>query len=144
MRAGLTIVVFVASLAGSACGGDSRAAGASATPKGDEHAPRLDVRDSGSMSNTAADPMSDRAITARVQARFLADEMVRGESINVETKDRVVTLKGTVNSKEAFEQAVRAAEAVDGVKSVINELKWNATLKHDGEHHQDDASGARK
>ncbi len=71
----------------------------------------------------AGDTMSDAAVTAAVKSKFLADKEVGGLKIDVDTKDNVVTLTGTVSSTAEKTEAVRIARATDGVKSVRDNLK---------------------
>lgn len=65
----------------------------------------------------------DGAITTAVQARFYSDEQVRGRNISVVTQDKVVTLRGTVDSEAARDRAVSIARNVEGVTNVNNELQ---------------------
>ncbi|MES2733244.1 MAG: BON domain-containing protein [Bacteroidota bacterium] len=60
----------------------------------------------------------DAALTTSVQAKVSALDA----GINVETKDGVVTLAGTVASESTISQAEQAAKEVEGVKSVTNSL----------------------
>jgi osmotically-inducible protein OsmY len=70
-----------------------------------------------------ADATGDAAVTAAVKTKFLADTTVRGLKIDVDTKDNVVTLTGTVGSAAEKAEAVRIARATSGVKSVRDNLK---------------------
>ncbi len=70
-----------------------------------------------------ADATGDAAVTAAVKSKFLADKTVGGLNINVDTKDNVVTLTGTVESASEKAEAVRIARATAGVKSVRDNLK---------------------
>ncbi|MEO3992262.1 molecular chaperone OsmY [Pseudocitrobacter cyperus] len=65
----------------------------------------------------------DAATTSEVKAKLLADDIVPSRKVKVETTDGVVTLTGTVESKAQVERAESIAKAVDGVKSVENDLK---------------------
>ena len=65
----------------------------------------------------------DAATTSEVKAKLLADDIVPSRKVKVETTDGVVTLTGTVESKAQVERAERLAKAMDGVKSVENDLK---------------------
>lgn len=64
----------------------------------------------------------DAAITAAVKSKLAADATLAASVINVETKDGVVTLGGTVNSAADVSKAATLAQSVDGVKSVTNNL----------------------
>ncbi|MGK3226105.1 molecular chaperone OsmY [Enterobacter soli] len=82
---------------------------------------KLHVRDSknGSMQGYAG----DAATTSEIKAKLLADDVVPSRKVKVETTDGVVQLSGTVDSPAQVERAEAIAKAVDGVKSVKNDLK---------------------
>lgn len=65
----------------------------------------------------------DTATTSEVKAKLLADDIVPSRKVKVETNDGVVQLSGTVDSQAQIERAESIAKAVDGVKSVKNDLK---------------------
>ena len=65
----------------------------------------------------------DAATTSEVKAKLLADDIVPSRKVKVETTDGVVTLTGTVESEAQVERAESIAKAIDGVKSVENDLK---------------------
>lgn len=71
---------------------------------------------------TAGDKLGDAAVTAKVKGRFSDDPMLKGVSINVDTKANVVTLRGTVPSVAAKTQAREVAARTEGVTRVVNEL----------------------
>jgi len=75
-----------------------------------------------SAMNKAGDATVDAAITGKVKAQFLADADVKGLSIDVDTKDGVVTLNGSADKAGNVDKAVSIAKATDGVKSVENKL----------------------
>lgn len=66
---------------------------------------------------------SDSAITSEVKAKLLADKGVPSRMIKVETTDGIVQLSGTVENSKQVTRAESVAQAVDGVKSVKNDLK---------------------
>jgi hyperosmotically inducible periplasmic protein len=70
----------------------------------------------------AAQDVTDAATTAAVKTKFLGDTKVSGLNINVDTKDNVVTLTGTVHSTAEKAEAERLARNTTGVKSVISKL----------------------
>jgi hyperosmotically inducible periplasmic protein len=70
----------------------------------------------------AAQDVTDAATTAAVKSKFLGDTKVSGLNINVDTKDNVVTLTGTVHSAAEKAEALRLAKTTKGVKSVVNNL----------------------
>jgi hyperosmotically inducible protein len=68
---------------------------------------------------------SDPGVTTAVKAKFAADDTVKAYQIDVDTKDRVVTLSGTVETAAAKEQAVKIARQTDGVRDVVDQLAVN-------------------
>jgi len=71
----------------------------------------------------AAPVVADAGITAAVKTRLLADPDVAGLRIDVDTKDKVVTLTGTVKSAAQVAQAEKVARETSGVARVVNNLK---------------------
>lgn len=67
--------------------------------------------------------VTDASITAAVKMKMADDELVKARNINVVTNDGVVTLNGTVGSKAEEQKAIDLAQSVDGVKSVVSNLK---------------------
>lgn len=73
-------------------------------------------------ADSASKYMDDAAITAKVKAALLADSQLESLSINVETDQGTVDLKGTVDNRDQEAQAVKVASQVNGVKAVKNHL----------------------
>jgi hyperosmotically inducible periplasmic protein len=65
----------------------------------------------------------DAAITADVKTRLIAEPGIRSLSINVDTNNGNVLLKGEVKSSAQASTAARLARKAKGVKSVRSELK---------------------
>jgi hyperosmotically inducible protein len=65
----------------------------------------------------------DAYITSMTKARLLADSNTPSHDINVDTKNGVVTLFGSVPSQESKHNAVADARKVSGVQKVIDELE---------------------
>ena len=59
----------------------------------------------------------------KTRAALLATDDLRESTINVDVANDVVTLKGTVANAAQKTRAEQVAKAIDGVKSVKNELK---------------------
>lgn len=74
-------------------------------------------------ASDASDATKDAALTAAVKTKFLADTKVSGLKIDVDTRNGVVTLSGTVNSAAEKQRAGATAKETDGVRSVVNNLK---------------------
>ncbi|MRS15321.1 molecular chaperone OsmY [Enterobacteriaceae bacterium RIT691] len=82
---------------------------------------KLHVRDSKSQSMQGY--AGDTATTSEIKAKLLADDIVPSRKVKVETTDGVVQLSGNVDSKAQSERAESIAKAIDGVKSVKNDLQ---------------------
>ncbi|MEW7312355.1 molecular chaperone OsmY [Buttiauxella gaviniae] len=82
---------------------------------------KLHVRDGSKKSVSGY--AGDTATTSEIKAKLLADDIVPSRNVKVETTDGVVQLSGTVKSNAQSERAESIAKAVDGVKSVKNDLK---------------------
>jgi hyperosmotically inducible protein len=70
----------------------------------------------------AGDVLEDGVITTKVKTALLADPDVKGLAIDVDTKNGVVTLKGTADKASAMDRAAQIARDTSGVKSVDNQL----------------------
>ena len=66
----------------------------------------------------------DAAITASIKPKVTA--LPGGTGINVDTKDGVVTLSGTVDTEAAKASAETAAKGTNGVSRVVNNLTVKA------------------
>lgn len=82
---------------------------------------KLHVRDGADKSVSGY--AGDTATTSEIKAKLLADDIVPSRHVKVETTEGVVQLSGTVESSAQSERAESVAKAVDGVKSVKNDLK---------------------
>lgn len=65
---------------------------------------------------------TDPGITMSVKNRLIADDMVKARRIDVDTKDRVVTLTGEVRTPEEEARALQLARETKGVANVIDQL----------------------
>jgi len=74
-------------------------------------------------TDAAGEAVTDAWITTKVKTDLLATKDVAGTAINVDTKDGVVTLSGTVKSKTEADKAISVARSVKGVTSVTSNLK---------------------
>lgn len=68
------------------------------------------------------DRMSDTVITTKIKAKITVNPDLNPFNINVDTKEGVVTLRGTVTSMNSKEEAERIARDTDGVERVQNML----------------------
>lgn len=71
---------------------------------------------------------TDPGITTAVKSKLAADDTVKASQIDVDTKDGVVTLSGTVETQMAKDRAVQLARETDGVTSVDDRLTVNPAL----------------
>ena len=82
---------------------------------------KLHVRDS--KESSVKGYAGDAATTSEIKAKLLADDIVPSRMVKVETTDGVVQLSGTVENQAQSDRAESIAKAIDGVKSVKNDLK---------------------
>ena len=75
-----------------------------------------------SAGTTLGEKIDDAAITAAVKSKLLADSLVGGLKIDVDTRDGVVSLTGSVKSQADKDQALRLARETSGVKDVQDNL----------------------
>jgi hyperosmotically inducible periplasmic protein len=66
--------------------------------------------------------ITDAWITTKVKWFFVGEDALDDSSIDVDTKDHVVTLKGTVKSAAGKARAVQLAKNTDGVTKVVDQL----------------------
>jgi len=69
---------------------------------------------------------SDPGITTAVKSKLAADDTVKAYQIDVDTKSRVVTLSGAVETAAAKEQALLLARQTDGVQEVVDRITVDA------------------
>ena len=65
---------------------------------------------------------SDDAIYDYVRRKLASDQIVKGGGLQVDVKQGVVTLRGTVEEQKQKERAAKLAKKIAGVKSVDNQL----------------------
>ena len=74
------------------------------------------------VAGTTGEVITDSWITTTISADFVNEDTLKGSDINVDTKDHVVTLKGTVMSEAGKARAAEIAKTTKGVKRVVNTL----------------------
>lgn len=79
-------------------------------------------RDVAAAGREAGAVVTDAAITTAVKSKLLVDTTVGGLKIDVDTKDGVVTLTGTVSTPREETEALQIARRTDGVKKVEDKL----------------------
>jgi hyperosmotically inducible periplasmic protein len=72
--------------------------------------------------DTVATKAKDAAITTSVNAELAKDAKLSALKINVDTVEGRVALRGTAPDADSRDRASKLAQAVDGVKSVDNQL----------------------
>jgi len=88
---------------------------------------------------TVACGQTDAGITSSVKSKLAADDTVKAYQVNVDTRDHVVTLSGTVDTALARERAVVLARGTNGVRDVVNDIRISETVATSG---VDDAGDA--
>lgn len=71
--------------------------------------------------------LQDAAITARVNAALMSDRQLSGLHIEVQTQAGIVTLRGSAPDALVIARATELASAVEGVSSVVNEIRVSTT-----------------
>jgi len=66
--------------------------------------------------------VSDDALFDMVRRRLTSDPQVKGGTFDVSVKDRVVTLRGNVETQKQKDRATKLTKKIKGVKDVHNEL----------------------
>lgn len=74
-------------------------------------------------ASTGEAPRPDAEITAAVKAEFAAAPEINPFTVEVDTRDGVVTLSGRVAAAEDRVEAERIARSVAGVRRVVNLLE---------------------
>ena len=67
--------------------------------------------------------IKDGWLVMKVHSEMVDEDVLSGSDIDVDVKNGVVTLQGTVPSEAARARAVAVAKANDGVKNVVDQLK---------------------
>jgi hyperosmotically inducible periplasmic protein len=90
---------------------------------------------------------SDPLITARIEAKYFASPEVKAHRIDVDTRNGLVTLEGTVDSEAQRDAAGSIARSVEGVTRVENKLLVRAAgdaAADTPRHHAEDRSLPRR
>jgi osmotically-inducible protein OsmY len=67
-------------------------------------------------------PVSDAGITAAVKTKLLTDPDTPGLKLDVDTKDQVVTISGTVETEAQKSEVLQIARNTDGVRGVNDQV----------------------
>lgn len=74
----------------------------------------------------AKDAVTDDMIYNNVRIKLASDQVVKGGALEVDVKNGVVTLGGSVEEQKQKDRATKLTKSVKGVKQVIN----NITLRN--------------
>ena len=75
---------------------------------------------------------TDAGITTAVKSKLAVDDTVKAYQVDVDTANKVVTLRGDVETMAQKEHAVTIARNTDGVRDVIDQLRVNPTAATSG------------
>jgi len=75
------------------------------------------------IGHAVADATADARITAAIKGKLVADRNLSALSISVNTTQGVVTLSGSVSSRDDIGKAMLLAMDTDGVREVISTLQ---------------------
>jgi osmotically-inducible protein OsmY len=67
--------------------------------------------------------IKDGWLVMKVHSEMVDEDVLSGSDIDVDAKNGVITLQGTVPSEAARARAIAVAKANDGVKNVVDQLK---------------------
>lgn len=75
--------------------------------------------------------VKDGWLVMKIHSEFVDEDVLSGSNIDVDVKNGMVTLQGTVPSEAARARAIAAAKANDGVKGVTDQLRIAPAMHHD-------------
>jgi hyperosmotically inducible periplasmic protein len=76
-----------------------------------------------SVAASQVSTVKDGWLVMKVHSEMVDEDVLSGSNIDVDVKNGVVTLQGTVPNEAARSRALAVAKANDGVKSVVDQLK---------------------
>ena len=74
------------------------------------------------MAVTIGCAQTDPGLTTKIKTKLAADDTVKAYQIDVDTKEKVVTLTGTVDNQAAKDQAITLARSTQGVVDVVDNI----------------------
>lgn len=83
---------------------------------------KLHVKDAAGKEQSISGYAGDTATTSEIKAKFLADSEIPSRNLKVTTSNGIVHLSGQVKSQAQAAKAEQIAKAVEGVKSVKNDI----------------------
>ena len=66
---------------------------------------------------------AEAALTSKIKAKMVLDDLVKARSIDVTTDGTIVTVSGTVGSVSEHDRALRLARETAGVTDVVDHLR---------------------
>jgi osmotically-inducible protein OsmY len=78
---------------------------------------------SAEFKDRAEEAVTSASLTSKIKAKMALDDLVNASDVDVDTDGSVVTLAGTVGSKDQQRRAVRIATETAGVTKVVNHLR---------------------
>ena len=76
--------------------------------------------------------VKDGWLVMKIHSEFVDEDVLSGSNIDVDVKNGMVTLQGTVPSEAARARAIAAAKANDGVKGVTDQLRIAPATHNNG------------
>jgi sporulation protein YlmC with PRC-barrel domain len=83
----------------------------------------------GGVTYAMKDTSADAALTAKVKAALTLNKSVPASTINVDSQNGIVTLRGEVNDQQTRELAEKIAQDTPGVREVRNHIYVTSTGK---------------
>jgi hyperosmotically inducible protein len=77
----------------------------------------------GTTAAAQVNTIKDGWLVMKVHSEFVDEDLLSGSNIDVDVKNGVVTLQGTVTSEAARARALEVARKNDGVKNVVDQLR---------------------
>jgi hyperosmotically inducible periplasmic protein len=93
-------------------------------------------------TSSTGEKITDAWILTKVKAQFVGQDALEGSDINVDVREHVVYLKGTVASDAGKARAAEIARKTDGVTRVVNNLRIGPKDEAADRDHTGDAATA--
>lgn len=92
-----------------------------------------------SVATAQVSAIKDGWLVMKVHSEFVNEDVLGGSNIDVDVKNGVVTLQGTVTSEAARARALEVARKNDGVKNVVDQLRIAGPMDNKAERTMDKA-----
>jgi BON domain len=73
-------------------------------------------------ANAAGELLEDGRLTAKIKSKMTLDDLVQARTIDVDTRNGVVTVRGRVRTEAERQRALQLARETAGVKTVVDQL----------------------